>query len=300
MKHTGENDVQAIGPRFLGKLLLFVFVVLLHAPVCASEEHNASERLLTIWSGMLPIIIAAPHGGRMPIPGVSIRRGIGVPQFTSRRDGNTAELVEAVGLKISERLVAKPFLVIARFERKYVDANRPEAGAYESPSAKPYYDDYHQALQSAASEVRVRWGGGILLDIHGQSAERDAIFCGTDNGRSVVAMRDKHGRGAFTGPRSILGQLALKGYRILPDVGRNEPERRYTGGYTTRTYGSHRGTRIDAIQLELGTNLRTRGNLERTADDLAEAIATFARAFLSVNGSAASPSFKNGNEIATP
>jgi N-formylglutamate amidohydrolase len=76
-----------------------------------------------------------------------------------------------------------------------------------------------------------------------------------------------------------LGQLAARGYKIEPGAS-DDRERRYTGGYTTRTYGSHRGTRIDAIQLEFGTRLRARNNLARMASDLAEAIALFADAFL--------------------
>jgi N-formylglutamate amidohydrolase len=278
MKQTGENDRQTSGVRLLEKLFLAAFVVIFHTPLCAEEQHTP-ERLLRIWSGMLPIIIAAPHGGRTPIPGMPMRQGTGVAQFSIRRDGNTDELVEAVASRIAERLTAKPFLVIARFERKYVDVNRPERGAYESAMGKRYYDTYHQALRQAVSEVRARWGAGLLLDIHGQGAERHAIFRGTDNGRSVTRMRQEHGAEALTGPRSILGQLASRGYRVLPGGG-NEPERRYTGGYTTRTYGSHRGTQVDAIQLELGTELRARNNLERTAGDLAEAIAVFALAFL--------------------
>lgn len=265
-----------------GKWFFFVLLVWLHAPVHA-QEKSAPARLLTLWSGMLPILIAAPHGGRAAIPGVPVRRGAGVAQFTVERDGNTAELAEGVAQGICERLGARPFVIVAGFERRYVDANRPAAGAYESAAAKPYYDAYHLAIESAMSEVRARWGGGLLLDIHGQSAERDAIFRGTDNGRSVTALRQRHGKEALTGPRSILGRMALKGYRILPDTAGNERERRYTGGYTTRTYGSHRGTLIDAMQLELGTDLRARSNLERTASDLAEAIASFARVFLSLS-----------------
>jgi N-formylglutamate amidohydrolase len=274
--------------RWAARFFGFVLLASLHAPLFA-QEQDGRARLLTVWSGMLPLIIAAPHGGRTAVLGVPVRRGVGVAQFTIERDGNTAEIAEIVAGKIYARLGAKPFLVVAQFERRFVDANRPENGAYEAAAAKPYYDAYHGALESAVSQVRARWGGGLLLDIHGQSAERDAIFRGTDNGRSVTAMREKHGGEALTGPESILGQLAAKGYRILPDVAGNEREWRYTGGYTTRTYGSHRGTQIDAMQLELGADLRARKNLERTAGDLAEAIVIFARAFLPRSALPANP-----------
>lgn len=282
MKNIPGDNSEWFRRRFVGRFFCFVPLACLHAPLHA-QDQNRPERLLTIRSGLLPIIIAAPHGGRTAIPGLPVRRGVGVAQFANKRDSNTAEIAEAVGAKINERLGARPFLVIARLERRYLDANRPENGAYESATLKPYYDAYHRNLERATSEICARWGGGLLLDIHGQAAERDAIFRGTDNGRSVAAMQQKHGSEALVGPRSIFGQLALKGYRILPDNAGNERERRYTGGYTTRTYGSHRGTQIDAIQLELGTDLRARKSLERTTSDLAEAVANFARAFLPVS-----------------
>ena len=244
------------------------------------QERKQPADFLAIWPGMLPIILAAPHGGRRAIPGVAARRGIGVPQFTAERDNNTAELAELVAGKISERLAAKPFVVIARFERKYIDANRADAAAYESAVVKPYYDAYHHALEAALHTVRQNWRAGLLLDIHGQGAQADTIFRGTDNGKSVSALEQRFGRAAIIGPKSLLGRLAAKGYKIEPGDGANDRERRYTGGYTTRTYGSHRGSGIDAIQLEFGSNLRSRSNLERTADDLAEAIEIFTEAYL--------------------
>jgi len=272
----------------VAKALLLGSLLLLHGSVWA-QQHIDPADFLTVWSGMLPIILAAPHGGRVALPGVPPRRGVGVAQFAAQRDDNTAELAEAVAAKIDQRLGAKPFLVIAHFERKYLDGNRPESGAFESAAAKPYYRAYHRAIEAAAERIQSRWGEGLLLDIHGQGVEADAIFRGTDNGKSVVALQQRHGKAALGGPQSILGQLASQGYKILPDAAGDERERRYAGGYTTRTYGSHRGTGIDAIQLELGSNLRSRRNLERTANDLAEAIANFARVFLTLNEMRANP-----------
>ena len=264
----------AVARRWLVALACF-----LSAPLFAQEQQEAAN-LLTVWVGMLPIILSAPHGGRESIPGVPVRRGIGVPQFTTERDSNTAELAEAVANAIGNQLGAKPFLVIARFDRKYVDANRPQAAAYESAAAKSYYEAYHRALEDASESVRKQWAGGILLDIHGQGAETDTIFRGTDNGKSVSALQKKFGKDALSGPQSIVGQMAAKGYKFVPDRAGDAKERRYTGGYTTRTYGSHRGTQIDAIQLEMGSNLRASANLDRTAIDLADSIVIFVRQYL--------------------
>jgi N-formylglutamate amidohydrolase len=262
----------------LTKPNLLLIATLLHEPLVA-QDRPLARNFLTVWTGELPIILTAPHGGRQAVPGMAARRGIGVPQFTVERDNNTAELAELVAGKVSERMGAKPFLVIAHFERRYIDANRVETAAYESAEAKAYYDAYHGAIEAALQRMRQNWHAGLLLDIHGQGAEAETIFRGTDNGKSVSALEQRFGREAIAGPKSILGQLASKGYKIEPDAP-NDRERRYTGGYTTRTYGSHRGGRIDAIQLEFGTQLRARNNLARTASDLAQAIAIFAESFL--------------------
>ncbi len=257
---------------------IFLFALLICLPQRALAERDPEpSRWLTLWAGMLPIIVAAPHGGRLAIPGIAVRRGIGVAQFTTERDSNTAELAELLAANLRERLEAAPFLVIARFERKFIDANRAESGAFESAAAKPYYEAYHRALREAAAQVRQRWGGGLLLDIHGQRAEANTIFRGTNNGKSVTALRRRFGAVAVSGPKSILVQMAARGYRVAPT---DEQERSYTGGYTTQTYGSHRGTQIDAMQLEFGANLRKQGSLSKTAADLAEAIEIFAHEYL--------------------
>jgi N-formylglutamate amidohydrolase len=262
----------------LPQATLLALTTLLHAPLDAQEKRAPAD-FVTVWTGTLPIILSAPHGGREPVPGIPLRRGVGVAQFTTERDNNTAELAELVAGNINEQLRGRPFVVIAKFERKYIDANRLEAAAYESPEAKSYYDAYHRAIMTAAGKIRQIWSRGLLLDLHGQGAEVDSVFRGTDNGKSVSAMQQRFGREALIGPKSIFGQLALKGYKINPS-GSNDRERLYTGGHTTRFYGSRQRGGIDAIQLEFGTNLRSKNNLARTAEDLAQAIEVFSRAYL--------------------
>jgi N-formylglutamate amidohydrolase len=251
------------------------------ANAAAQNEVPAMNPFLSVGLGDLPVILSAPHGGRKPIPGVRERRATGVPGFSVQRDNNTAELAHLVLARLGRDLGARPFGVVADFERKHVDANRAPQYAYESAGAKLFYDAYHRALSAAVERVRRRWGQGFLIDIHGQTAQHETIFRGTDNLRSVSQLVERHGALALNGANSILGHLHARGYRIQPSPHGSERESQYTGGYITRTYGSHRGTRIDAMQLELGANLRRKTNLERTADDLAQAIAAFAKEFLS-------------------
>jgi len=266
-----DNKVPAI--------VIFVVLGLCSSPLFA-EQKTEDEGLLTVRSGTLPVILSAPHGGRQPILHASERRGVGVAQFRIGRDNHTDELAEKIAAQLEVRFGERPFAVIAHFERKYLDANRPAQGAYESNVAKFYYDAYHHALAEACRRVREGWGRGLLLDIHGQAAEVETIYRGTYNGRTVSALIERFGREALTGGRSIFGYLAQKGYRVSPPGNSAADEDRYVGGFIVQSYGSHRGTGIDAIQMEFGSSLRNRRNLDRMAADVAEAIVVFSRAYL--------------------
>lgn len=260
-------------------VLLFGLIGLFPAPVLA-QQKAVVEGLLTVRGGTLPIILSAPHGGRQPIPNVCGRQGTGVAQFKTGRDNRTDELAEKIAAELERRLGGRPFAVIAHFERKYVDANRPAKGAYESSAAKPYYEAYHYALGEACRRVRAVWGRGLLLDIHGQGGQVETIYRGTYNGKTVSLLTERFGRQALAGARSIFGYLERKGYRVSPAANSTDEEGRYVGGFIVQTYGSHRGTGIDAIQMEFGTSLRSGAHLERMAADAADAITVFAKEYL--------------------
>jgi N-formylglutamate amidohydrolase len=244
------------------------------------QERSGTEGLLINSNGTLPIILSAPHGGSQSIPNVRERRGLGVAHFSTARDHYTDELTERIVVELDRILGAIPFSVIAQFERKYADANRPPESAYESRAAQGHYEAYHRALREACRRVREGWGRGLLLDIHGQRSELETIYRGTYNGRTVSSLIKQFGMEALNGPRSIFGYLEQKGYRVSPPGNSLVGENQYIGGFIVQTYGSHRGTGIDAIQMEFGASLRKRQNLERMAADVAEAIAIFAEKYL--------------------
>jgi N-formylglutamate amidohydrolase len=243
------------------------------------------EDFLLIQKGTLPIIISAPHGGRKEVPGVPERLGKGLTNFHTVLDANTAEIAETFAAELEDQLRGKPWLVVARFERKFIDANRsPEEGC-ESEKARPLYDAYHGALEAACKAVKQKYGRGLLLDLHGQGEYRDAICRGTRNSKTVTLLKDRDGWPALTGRRSVLGYLQRIGYKVLPNCEADEKTRepaKFNGGYIIDTYGSHTGHAIDAIQLEIGSAYRARekDRFRETAKDLATAVAVFHDEFL--------------------
>jgi N-formylglutamate amidohydrolase len=234
----------------------------------------ASEDFLLVQSGAMPLILTAPHGGTAMAGLPARHRG------TLTRDVNTLELTEALALRLTAILGTPPYVVAARFSRLAIDANRSADAAFDDDSARPLYLAYHARIQAFVAEIRRHFPkGALLIDIHGQGAEALAVFRGTRNGQTVLRLLARAGSAALIGPTSILGALQAKGYAVIPpNTPPGEPRENihYDGGFTVATY-SREPDGIDALQLELGATLRGRPSF---VGDLAEAIASFARAYL--------------------
>jgi N-formylglutamate amidohydrolase len=259
--------------------LLLALIGLLPRSVAAPNESKP-EDFVMVQKGTLPIIVSAPHGGLKKVPDVPERLGVGIANFQTVLDSHTAELTQKFIAELEKRLNGKPWVVIARFERKYLDVNRPRDESYESEKAKPYYDAYHDPLEAACKAVKEKYGRGLLLDIHGQGAFPGAICRGTQNGKTVTLLKDRYGWQSVTGKKSILGVLQQSGYKILPSCdadSKTKEEAKFSGGYIVGNYGSHTGYAIDAIQLEFGSYLREREKEKyaKTAIDLADSVAIF-------------------------
>ena len=260
-----------------------LFIVLIAFSIIGPNDSIAQERsqLITSEKGDLPIILSAPHGGRNEISGAPKREGDGVKSFKTMTDTNTDYLAEKFADSIEKKFGKRPYLVIARFHRRYVDANRSPRNAYESEAAKLAYDEYHSAIVKAREEVIERWGHGILLDLHGQASEPLAIIRGTQNGKTVKHLVKRFGPESLYGEKSLFGELANQGYTVIPKVDSKELEHpNYDGGYIVRTYGSQGGDSVDAIQLEFGRELRVPWENNSNADKLAKALAAFTDEYL--------------------
>jgi N-formylglutamate amidohydrolase len=236
-----------------------------------------SSDLVTAEAGTIPILITAPHGGTAPVPGVPERTtGVRV------QDDRTRQIAEALTNRLEVVLCGRPYVVFAGFHRRYIDANRRETDALEHSDARRHYLAYHEAIRRFLDEIRERWPDqGLLLDIHGQAADPDRIHRGTNNGRTVARLLANHGLAGLVGPTSLFGWLQATSYDVFPanrPLGHPPEDRRFGGGFTVQTYGSHQPDGIDAIQLELGSQLRRAENTGQLTHDLANAIALYYRA----------------------
>jgi N-formylglutamate amidohydrolase len=264
---------------------------LMLAPFLFPPAHAAGETpadLVLAQPGMLPIVLTAPHGGREAIPGVAPRVTQGEPTggrgYVTVTDTNTDRLAEGIAAEIKALTGKQPYLVLAKFQRKYIDPNRPPEIGVDNPMARPYYDYYHQSVRRFVDEVRSKYPAGLLIDVHGQGKDPTVVMRGTQNGRAVQRLLERAGAPAVTGPNGIFGQLAANRFAVFPtnDVppGGTSENAGYDGGYTVGTYGSHTADGIDAVQMEFGTKYRRTGAVDTSARDAAKAIVAFYDTYL--------------------
>ncbi|MEI7576510.1 MAG: N-formylglutamate amidohydrolase [Armatimonadota bacterium] len=227
------------------------------------------DPLIVIQKGDLPIIISAPHGGRLTVPNCPLRTNKAAPQFVTVLDTNSDKLAEETAKELEELTGKKPWLVIAKFSRKYVDANRPEKDGAESEAGTAVYRKYHEALRKAVDATRIQ-PGALLIDIHSQGKVSDTVFRGTGN---LTSLRNKS-LGPFSGAKGFLAILESRGLKVEPSIKDADQKENpaFNGGWITRSYGASAEKGIDAIQLEFGADLRSKDKLTSTAKTIAIAI----------------------------
>lgn len=258
-------------------LLPAVFTALL-----ITTTADAGELVLTE-AGELPVILTAPHGGTEDVPDCAARTPVGT-RFVNRPDQRTDLLARGIADELKQLTGKSPYLVIARFHRKFIDANRRADEAYGDPGCAAVYDAYHAAIRRHIGEIRSKYPQAMLFDIHGQAAYPDSILRGTHYGTAVARLLARAGAPAINGPDSVFGRFAAMGYHIVP-LNNTVPTDRveakgYTGGHTVALYGSNRHDGIDAMQLEFGIDLRAGNVVAATARDTALAIAAFYTRYL--------------------
>ncbi len=249
-----------------------VVLVPIFAPIAASTARTevlAPADLVLVRQGTLPIILTVPHGGREAIPGVAPRDTAGKPSggrgFVTGTDTNTDKLALGIAAEVKALTGKEPYLVMAKFKRKFVDPNRPTEVAVDSPAARPYYDYYHRAVRRFIDEVRAKYPAGLLVDVHGQKKDPTVVMRGTQNGRTVARLVERAGVTAVTGPNGIFGATRRQRPRRFPGkrrgAGRHRREprlqRRLHGRDLQPERGRHR-CRADGVRHPLSPRRRPR------------------------------------------
>ena len=237
------------------------------------EETNLVSR----HRGTMPVILTCPHGGDKQPPGVpNPRTGVGLPRdcrFETNTDRFTRTITRGVAQVLFDVFGEAPYVVIANFDRAFIDANRREECAFEDRDAKPFYEEYHNTVRQFVDEIRADNGGrGLLFDIHGTvKIDHDPadVYLGTLNGEAISNLLSLDSL-AMSRRRSLPGLLKEMDYAVSAKI----PET-LRGDFTLETYGSSNPDGVDAIQIEIESKLRTDDSKRNVfIEDLAYAISS--------------------------
>ena len=282
--------MQLLSVMFIRFSLFLSLMISEGLPPARAADPTPSD-LVLIQNGQLPIILTAPHGGSAPIPGITLRNLQGKLDkalYTAGGDPGTDIIVQAMAREIRALTGKDPYVVMARFDRKFIDANRGPEIAFDNPAAEPYYQLYHQTIRRFVDEIRAGYPAGLLVDVHGQGKFPDHLVRGTWNGRAVGKLVERAGMAAITGKNGLFGQLERNGFALFPSnnvpaSGTNE-DAGFNGGHTVTRYGSHRTDGIDAVLFEFGDKHRRKPEIEDWAKRAAKAVVAFHDVHLKAGG----------------
>jgi hypothetical protein len=239
----------------------------------------------------MPVILTCPHDGSEKPANVSERTSGSTPsgcRFKTGRDEQTASITEAVTQKILDITGLSPYAVIARFHRKYIDANRSPSCAFTDADAQNYYDEYHNRISGYVNQIIGENGGtGFLFDIHGTGVIEDDpadIYLGTANGATLLPRFNRsnifrrhglHGLLAAARHKTGIGGLGpIFQYTVSPANQSVTETSEVNGGFTVRNFASV----INCIQIENAATVRHDGEKRAfLVEDLSHAIINFVR-----------------------
>jgi len=215
--------------------------------------------LVSRYQGAMPAILTCPHGGDKQPPSVpNPRTGVGLPadcRFEPNTDRFTRTITRGVAQLLFDVFGEAPYVVIANFDRAFIDTNRRPECAFEDRDARQFYEEYHNTVRNFVDEIRADNGGlGLLFDIHGtaQIAHDPAdVYLGTLNGEAISSLLSRDPL-AMSRRRSLPGLLSEVGYTVSAKT----PET-LRGDFTLEKYGSFNADGVDAIQIEIESKLRT-------------------------------------------
>ena len=216
----------------------------------------------------------------------------------------TQEIAKIMVKEYEENTGMRPHLILDHLHRCKMDPNRPiQYAALGDKLAEGVFKNYHNFISEAKRNID---GCGLLIDLHGQNHHQNSIEIGYLYSRGMLNQEDyslvtpsvssllmRHQlkpQDILHGAGSLGGLMEKAGYRACPSPRQPSPgeDKYYKGGYITQTHGSASGGEVDAIQLELPSELRhERGPelREKFARDCARVLASFMEKYYACDNS---------------
>jgi hypothetical protein len=227
-------------------------------------SHNFIEYI----PGDLPLVIAAPHGGRL-LPSEIPSRTNGVVDI----DVNTQELARTIASVIHAETGRHIHLIICRLHRSKLDANRdlPEA-VQGSRLAEHAWEEHHNFIDQACAAAVKQFGVAFLIDLHGHGhpdsrvelgclhnaldladcdeALNESTYVNASSLRWMAERTPLSYTELLRGPQSLGALLEREGFPATPSPRMPVPtEPFFRGGYTIQRH-CNAARNITGLQIE--------------------------------------------------
>jgi len=234
----------------------------------AGQSCFAAQRRVEYIVGDTPVIISAPHGGRLSPASIPDRTYGTLPS-----DLNTDRLARDIAQAFHRQTGKHAHVIICHLKRKKVDCNRDiEEGAQGNFQAEETWRAFHAFTGTAQASVKRAYGKGLYLDIHGHGREEAWIMLGylLTNRQLHGDVKDLTGLAKRSSIRHLVDDsgtpfvellrgetsfgslLQQRGYAAVPSPAHPHAGKAgfLSGGYNTRRYGSRDGGTISGFQIE--------------------------------------------------
>ncbi len=150
--------------------LLFLASLLGFGPLLSAERAVGvpvfgTKRYCEHVPGELPLVLSAPHGGKLK-PDEVASRTYGV----RAEDTNTQDLARRISAEVKKATGKQMTLVISHLHRSKLDPNREiKEAAQGDRTAEQVWGEYHAFIDEALKAAIARHGRALFIDLHGQS-----------------------------------------------------------------------------------------------------------------------------------
>jgi hypothetical protein len=281
------------------RILAFCCVALCHAAAVeyrSGETYFGRERYVEYIAGDLPIVLAAPHGGREK-PAELPDREDGTFAF----DTNTQELARTIAEVFQKRTGHRPHVIICRVHRRKVDCNREvveAAGGNEQ--AGRVWTDFHGFIEAARATVVAQHRRGFFIDLHGHGHKEQRLELGYLHRREMYALPDAelnrpeviaagslrsfalHSKSSYAallrGPLSLGALLEKEGFPSTPSPSKPAPgEPYFSGGHNVQQHARY-APNFAGLQIE--TNFKGVRDTPESREKFAQALVTALQIYL--------------------
>ena len=295
-------------------------VLLLISPLAGEDfvpgsAYFGRNQYVEYLAGNLPVIISAPHGGRLKASEIP-DRAAGTFAF----DRNTQEAARAIAAEFHRRTGGWPHVVICRLHRTKLDCNRdvPEAAA-GNPHAEQAWREYQGYIERARQTVARQHGRGLFIDLHGHGHKPQRLELGYLHSqqelqkpdgafddprvaaegslRAIAALNRLPYSQLMRGPLSFGALMEKHGFPCTPSPTTPHPPLPYfKGGYNTQRHGRDA---VPLAGLQIETNYAGVRDTEANRERFAKAIVASVEEFLDVHVGVALRPFETEPRVAT-